>query len=656
MAIWSVKIWKCRPPVVSFTEFQPITGGTPDDGWTPIHYNLVATTPALDLFNDPEPETGSQTISVGDLVGDADGTPVNAVLIGGSGNDILEYQGHGKAVLIGGGGDDKLRAFNQQAQQVDEFGDDIDPSVFNVNTITFPMPDETRQRILAHVVTPSGPPAQTSNVLAGAGANVFLEGGGWDNFFEGGSVATYVGGAGQNEFKIEAKLADPNVPVVPGDIIADPTADNTVIVDRTGLPASVADNVTLRAENGNIHITGYLTDITISSTFTLAIDMDGGTLDIGDLSSLGPVHMVVNRGASANAPTKVLFDTPLTGLSNPLVISKRGPVDPTANPNLFSLDVLQGPDADQPGASLEMLGFTAADSLDVTLHGGQVNIGDLDGTGMGLVKIDGSVRPADSTAVDDISVTTHPENVSLVPDPQGNSVVHLENSPTPYDVEIDDHRTQDLTTLIVPTQDKSNLATVDASQMRGTLHVDVGGTTLKLLQVAMNLTVTVTGTDPMNQAEVTVGDGHLSHIESNVSLEAVELTIDDSANTTPFIFTMNASSFIGWSIPGSAFEPSLNYSNLESTLTIAAGAGDRFQLNATPAIDHRYGGFRQHRHARLGLHGQLERAANARRCLVALPRRKIAHRQHGRARRASDGRADFVYAQSLRRSGERDRI
>ena len=369
-----------------FTEFQPITGGTPDDGWTPIHYNLVATTPALDLFNDPEPETGSQTISVGDLVGDADGTPVNAVLIGGSGNDILEYQGHGKAVLIGGGGDDKLRAFNQQAQQVDEFGDDIDPSVFNVNTITFPMPDETRQRILAHVVTPSGPPAQTSNVLAGAGANVFLEGGGWDNFFEGGSVATYVGGAGQNEFKIEAKLADPNEPVVPGDIIADPTADNTVIVDRTGLPASVADNVTLRAENGNIHITGYLTDITISSAFTLAIDMDGGTLDIGDLSSLGPVHMVVNRGASANAPTKVLFDTPLTGLSNPLVISKRGPVDPTANPNLFSLDVLQGPDADQPVASLEMLGFTAADSLDVTLHGGQVNIGDLDGTGMGLVR------------------------------------------------------------------------------------------------------------------------------------------------------------------------------------------------------------------------------------------------------------------------------
>ena len=223
---------------------------------------------------------------------------MNAVLIGGSGNNILEYQGHGKAVLIGGGGDDKLRAFNQQAQQVDEFGDDIDPGVFNVNTINFAMPDDTRQRILAHVVTPSGLPHKPAMcwpvrvpTCSGRGRlGQFLRGG----------IGRYLcRRAGQNEFKIEAKLAIPDVPVIPGNIIADPSADNTVIVDRTGLPASVADNVTLRAENGNIHITGYLTDITISSTFTLAVDMDGGTLDIGDMSSLGPVHFLVNRGASA---------------------------------------------------------------------------------------------------------------------------------------------------------------------------------------------------------------------------------------------------------------------------------------------------------------------------------------------------------------------
>ncbi len=414
-------------------------------------------------------------------------------------------------------------------------------------------------------------------------------------------------------------------------------------------------NVTLRADNGNIHITGYLTDITISSTFTLAIDMDGGTLDIGDLSSLGPVHMVVNRGASASAPTKVLLDTPMTGLLDPLEITKHGPVDPEANPNLFSLDALQGPNADQPGASVEMIGFTASDSLDVTLHGGQVNVGDVDGSGMGLIKIDGSVRPANSTAVDDITVTTHPENVSAAPDPQGDTVVRLENSATPYDVEIDDHRAQDITTFVVPTQDKGNVATFDASQMKGTLHLDVGGATAKLLQVAPNLTVTVAGTDPTDQAEVTVGDGNLAHIESDVSLETVELTIDNSTSTAAPIFTMNAGSFTGWSIPGSSFEPSLNYSNLESTLTIAAGAGDRFQLDATPAsitdmevsdnTDILDSVYTANWSVPLTLDGSLSLFLGER-----------LHTDNTvETRRASDRRADVVHAQSLRRSGERHR-
>jgi hypothetical protein len=564
-------------------QFKTITNGTADNGWTPIHYNLVATRPALDTFG---LESGNQTISVGDIVGDAHGTPVNAVLIGGSGNDILEYQGRGKAVLIGAGGDDKLRAFNQQVQLVDEFGDFIDTNAFNTNTINFPMPADTRSQIVAHAGVPIGPPPHTSNVLAAAGADVFLGGGRWDNFFEGGSIATYVGGAGKNEFKIEAKLADPNAPVAPGKIIADSTADNSVIVDRNGLSGSVSDSVILRAENGNIHLTGYLTDITANSTFTLAINMAGGTLDIGDLSSLGPFHMLVNRGAAGGAPTHVLFATPATGLPNPLEITKRGPVDPVANPKVYSLDVLQGPNADRPGASVEMLGFTAADNLHVALHGGQVNIGDLDGTGMGLVKIDGSVRPAGSTAVNDISITTQPENTSVEPIPENNTLIRLEDSTTPYDVEIDDDRAQDITTLIVPTQNLSNVATVDASQMNGTLRAYVGGATFKLLQVAKNMTVLVAGTDVMHPAEVTVGDSKLSHIQSDVSVTGAELTIDNSTNTAPRIFTMTTSSYTGLAIPGSTFQPTIFLGNAVSSLvgnlTLLTAAADRIDIEGTP--------------------------------------------------------------------------
>ena len=238
-------------------------------------------------------------------------------------------------------------------------------------------------------------------------------------------------------------------------------------------------------------------------------------------------------------------------------------------------------------ASLEMLGFTASDILDVTLHGGQVNIGDLDGTGMGLVKIDGSVRPANSTAVDDISVTTHPENVSAVPDPQGDSVARLENSPTPYNVEIDDHRPQDITTLIVPTQDKSNLATVDASQMQGTLHVDVGAT-LKLLQVAPNLTAIVAGTDPTNAAEITVGDGNLRHVKSNVSVEGAEF--DDrqfDQYHSPYLHADRRHDNTACTIPGSSFQPTVFLGNdlspLVGSLTLLTAAGDQIDVEANPS-------------------------------------------------------------------------
>ncbi|MGH7134740.1 MAG: hypothetical protein ACREHD_03310, partial [Pirellulales bacterium] len=236
--------------------------------------------------------------------------------------------------------------------------------------------------------------------------------------------------------------------------------------------------------------------------------------------------------------------------------------------------------------NVEMVGFSRYDSLYVKLHGGQVNIGDLDETGMGLIKIDGSVRPADSTAVDDISVTTHPENVSLAPDAQKNILIRLEDSSSPYDVEIDDDRPQDITTLIVPTQDLSNLATVDASQMQGALHLYVGGATLTLLQVAANMTVIVAGTDSAHPAEITVGDSNLSHIQSNVSVTGAELTIDNAANPAGHIFTMTTNSFTGWTIPNSTFEPTIFLGNdlspLVGTMTLQTAAGDEFDIEGTP--------------------------------------------------------------------------
>src|SRR5262249_43428548 len=160
---------------------------------------------------------------------------------------------------------------------------------------------------------------------------------------------------------------------VPGTLIDDPTADNTVIIDRNGVQDAKDDSVILRADSGFLHITGNVTDLTLRNHEALAIDMAGGTLDVADLTSLGPVDFLVNRGSTAAPPTKAIFDTQTAGLANPLNIVKNGPVDPVSNPNLIDLDLLQG-QGNSPGANVEMIGFTDFDSLDVTLHGGQVNI------------------------------------------------------------------------------------------------------------------------------------------------------------------------------------------------------------------------------------------------------------------------------------------
>lgn len=573
-------------PTVKVGVFKTVSGDATDDLFTPIHYNLISTQPPPP---DPLNEIlgiGKQTISIGDIYGDATGAPVNAVLIGGGDDDTLEYDGHGKAVLIGGGGNNSLRAFNNAAQGVYVFGNTIDPSAFDASTINFPMPSEIHDQIQSSVQSPASPPDHTSDVLAGAGSSVFLGGGPWDNFFEGPGTATFVGGAGQNEFRMEAKLTDPSVPFVPGSLIDNPSATNTVILDRNGVPDPTHDSLILRAEAGFLHITGNVTDLTLEHHEALAISMAGGTLDVGDLSPLGPFDFLVTRGSNSAPPTTAIFDTPTAGLVDPLYIEPNGPVDPVGNPNLLDLDLLQGPGGAGAGANVEMVGFTRFDSLYVKLRGGQVNIGDLNGTGMGLIKIDGSMRPADSTAINDISVTTHPENLSLAPDAQKNVLIRLEDSSSPYDVEIDDDRPQDITTLIVPTQDLSNLATVDASQMQGTLHMYVGGATLMLLQAAAKMTVIVAGTDSANPAEITVGDSNLSHIQSNVSVTGAELTLDNAANTAGHIFTMTTNSFTGWTIPSSTFEPTIFLGNdlspLVGTMTLLTAAGDEFDIEGTP--------------------------------------------------------------------------
>src|SRR5262249_33526549 len=58
------------------------------------HFNLIAT--------DGSYGGGRQTILISNIAGDGEGTPLNALLVGGD-DDVLEYHGTGHAIIIGGG-------------------------------------------------------------------------------------------------------------------------------------------------------------------------------------------------------------------------------------------------------------------------------------------------------------------------------------------------------------------------------------------------------------------------------------------------------------------------------------------------------------------------------------------------------------------------
>ena len=162
---------------------------------------------------------------------------------------------------------------------------------------------------------------------------------------------------------------------------------------------------------------------------------------------------------------------------------------------------------------------------------------------------------------------------------------------------------QDILTLNLPTKTNSdNTLTADASQLQGALHVNAadplaqilspyGLTTIILSAVNPLLAVFIVGTDPfplsanyqIAQTTVNFGTGQLARIQGNVTVSKAVLNINDSTAAQPSNLSLSDTTFNNWVIPNTNLTPALHYSNLYKTLTVSAGAGDKFELDHTPA-------------------------------------------------------------------------
>ena len=190
------------------------------------HYNLIATNGS---------NTGNQTIIVSNIVGDGEGDAVNAVLIGGLGDDTLEYHGAGHALLIGAEGDNNLRADNPNGAETGAIDirrhDRCHPTVSVDDQLT------GLDSVLARMAASGDYRAGTdrcgrSNLLSAIGQGDFLEGGTGKNDLQGGGTDTFVGGPVENDFTLYKAASGGSGQ---GTVLTVPGAVNNLTLDRSTL-------------------------------------------------------------------------------------------------------------------------------------------------------------------------------------------------------------------------------------------------------------------------------------------------------------------------------------------------------------------------------------------------------------------------------------
>jgi hypothetical protein len=377
----------------------------------------------LGTFYEQEPIVEPQSITIGpDVTSDNlqdQPTPVNAILIGGQGSDDLEYDASGQAVLIGAGGNNTLSAGGKAASVID-YGNTIDPAVAsplsplsgpNVPAWVSALPATIQQEIAAEVSTPTD--TTTSDTFAGTGGLDFFEGGaGSNNFQETGNNFTLMA-LGQVANIVEYTTPTGTAPGTsnPGKIYF---GDNPNTENIIGLQLVGTNNLTLMpvvdAAGNYLQIAGTQTNLdAYGDTQNVSVALDGGTLEVGDLSLLPSITSMFVTEDNGTTPPKVpasgantiIFDAPVSGAASTLdlgsiqsnevdVVSEPGLIPPSfiAPPSYYDVEAQEAATND----NVIIQGLTSADTVRFNIDGGTVNVSNVDQLGAQSLVIDGSGR------------------------------------------------------------------------------------------------------------------------------------------------------------------------------------------------------------------------------------------------------------------------
>jgi hypothetical protein len=450
-------------------------------------------------------------------------TPIDVVLIGGSGNNDLEDYAVGHALLIGGGGANNTLVVNNPAASAIEYGSTIDPDVPSPATTNVPawiaaLPASVTAEIAAEVAPLPGGTSSNDNLTAPGGGDFLEGGGGTNNFSESGDDFT-IHGEGQvnNTFQVTQASGQPTSGSAVIYAGSGAKVVNVLILNRT----AAQDSLDIQAESSSageyLQATGDETNLAVYGVVqTLAVNLDGGTLELGDLNALSQLSSVFVTDNPGSAPNTITLDKPANGAANAITIgastevvnaAQAGSSTPEGSTTFTTFQ-------NTPiTAETFFSGLSSSDVIEIPFDGGTAQVNDLDQLGLETIKLDGTVRSGGATAPanaitiqagfgDDLTMTNDGDGGANFQDGTGGVAIDVVGS-----------LSQDVTDLYLVNAgtaaqtSNGNILNIDASALAGLFQIFGNQAITDPSLLPLNLQVTITAVGPGLKTQIFGGPG-----------------------------------------------------------------------------------------------------------------------------------------------------
>lgn len=413
--------------------------------------------------------------------------------------------------------------------------------------------------------------ALASELIGGSGPSILTGGAGDDTIILGSNTNTVDAAGGHNTVILSAPIYQPST-------ISGGTGFNNELkiianATTTGITAfPVGSAVDVGIINGFGQIPVHLS---FSHFDTVTIDASFSPTDfsLGDLAAAGVELLTLNMTTPYQSARQFDLDTRIA--------------NGTADVTIRDYVVPEGSGAEiinaTTGLTTRLLGFHSDDTLTLRHHGGSITAEPLEFTS-GHFVFDTSARAGNVPDVINITTPARIDGHLILKELFRDVLITL----TDYSSFLikGDIAADQLNLNVAAATNGANTIDIDANSVHGELNVYLLGAATAINQVTLSragLQADVSIFGQNTTSSLLLGTGELALIRHDVFASNVQLTVDNDHSRLASILTLDSTSFGTWNIPTLSVTPQLVFNNLLRGMTVHAGAGDRFQLDVTPA-------------------------------------------------------------------------